>query len=254
MSTPLEPGSLPPEYYLDYGRSPVSDSPVEAFFSDIDRARPKSNLLLDSTVDFIKLWIEKVKGRETTLSRVISQEEKYLFFTRLFTKCIPYKIDLDMNRHIKLKLDAIDGDIDSFKKYIETSEHFGIILIIKEGCHEYSNMIWFDKGRRLIQRYDPTCRTHTTKVLEDQLLDFMLTSILPDWLYTSGTLEDSKCIPSTNVCGITAESIDYSFLYAIRRMRGHSHHDAALNLVNIQKLVEIEIAQLYKLFAKVSST
>lgn len=125
---------------------------------------------------------------------------------------------------------------------------------------DHAGMIWIDRENLVINRYDPYYCWSNSKnnknqgYEEDQMvIDYALGDffgeLLPGYRYYGNTLDMNKCIQAVKTGNKQYSDYfcqDYSILYAIRRIHGMSHEEAAADLVRGKDLVIREIEELLR--------
>jgi hypothetical protein len=211
---PLRTGRLPDTYILPYGRSTKKDI-VESFFT------------------------------ESVVELPTSYQLTYTKFSRQFKSCLPFVATITIDCDVKISISSIEDDMSFPAFVVDYLKHdyssFGILLIIKGSVEDYTNIIWFDPRDRTIVRYDPSCRNDDDKIVEDDVMNILFTSLFEDWTYTSSILPANKCLSKTK---LYLNCNDYSMLYALRRMNGQTHIEAAIDINKAGEKVRSEIAKL----------
>jgi hypothetical protein len=120
---------------------------------------------------------------------------------------------------------------------------------------QHANSLWFDVTNKVINRYDPQ---YYGDVFHQGILDTNvrdhLKFILPDYQYLGNTLERAQCVQSVRAdkrqnFREDAFCEDYSLLYAIRRINGMSHAEAAEDLVAKGDSIQAELIELLEALA-----
>ena len=115
-------------------------------------------------------------------------------------------------------------------------------------------MLWFDTDNKIINRYDPQVSgdAYGQSIMDDTIRIY-LGNLFPDYVYLGNTLDEWQCVQGVRGEGRTYKSDyycqDYSLLYAINRINGMSHEDAAFSLVARGDDVLIDLAELLRALA-----
>ena len=123
-------------------------------------------------------------------------------------------------------------------------------LAIYLSYKNHAGMIWIDKQGKVINRYDPYFTNSDTdqKAIDNALEDFF-SEFLPNCSYLGLNLSESELVQrirsktrkhSDNFCQ------DYGILYAIRRVCGMSHQEAARHMVQMKSYILEDVKQLMR--------
>lgn len=115
-------------------------------------------------------------------------------------------------------------------------------------------MLWFDTTNKIINRYDPQVSGERRgQAIMDDTIRTYFEDKLPKYVYLGNTLEEWQYVQEVRGEGRTYKSDyycqDYSLLYAINRINGMSHEEAAFALVARGEDVLIDLAELLRALA-----
>lgn len=131
-------------------------------------------------------------------------------------------------------------------------------LAIYLSYKNHAGMIWIDKQGKVINRFDPyfTSRDSDQRAIDEALAHFF-EEFLPNFEYLGNTLSESETVQrirsnsrkhSDNFCQ------DYGILYAIRRVCGMSHLEAARHMVDAKSYILEDVKQLMRQMWKLLNT
>ena len=138
---------------------------------------------------------------------------------------------------------------------------------------DHAGIVWIDHENKVINRYDPfycdlpeghrVKRSEFEESVHDawdaqEMIDIGLGEffgqIMPDYKYLGNNLAGHQCIQEARMMGRKYSDYfcqDYSILYAIRRVNGMSHEQAARDLMEHAGEILDEIEQLMRVMVKV---
>jgi hypothetical protein len=218
--------------------SPTNASPVEEFVQMVIQEQ-------DADIADEKEYLGYVRY-------LLADESKYEIFTRFYPKNTCPGISVRMDTYQSTP--RISPSDQSLLNCISTHEEQGGSVAIYFSYENHANTLWFDVTNKIINRYDPAvdADSYGQRSLDEHLSAY-LGNILPDYYYIGNTLEGFQCVQGVRGQGRTHKSDyfcqDYSLLYAIRRINGMSHEEAAFDLVAKGDDVLIELAELLRALA-----
>lgn len=183
---------------------------------------------------------------------LLADENKYEIFTRFYPNNTCPNVSVRMEHYHSTP--RISPNDQALVRCIKTHEAQGGSVAVYLSFENHANTLWFDTTNKLINRYDPATEgDETGQRTLDSHLGAYLGTILPDYYYLGNTLEGFQCVQGVRGQGRTHKSDyfcqDYSLLYAIRRIHGMSHEEAAFDLVAKGDDVLIELAELLRALA-----
>lgn len=235
---------------------PNIDSPVEIFVQEI---------IAEQNADIMdeKEYLGYVRY-------LLNDQSKYDIFARLFPENTCQNVTFRVNT-VEIKKDTAATYVpriipneqmlfDCIKAKEQTHKSVAVYL----SYENHANLLWFDTENKLINRYDPQAATQGYKQdeLDDAIREY-LGKAFPDYYYLGNTLETWQCVQGIREQGRTYKADyycqDYSLLYAINRINGMSHEEAAFALVARGEDILFDLAELlralaYKIRAELGKT
>ena len=218
---------------------PQVDSPAETFV-DIVIAEQDADIMDE------KEYLGYVKY-------LLNNQSKYDIFTRIFPNntCpgVIFRMDTERSRY-----PTIRPSERNFIECIKNKETTGTSIAINFSYENHANLLWFDTLNRVINRYDPQVAgdAHGQAIMDDTIRTY-LSDRFPEYVYLGNTLETWQCVQGVRGEGRNYKSDyycqDYSLLYAINRINGMSHEEAAFALVSRGEDVLIDLAELLRALA-----
>jgi hypothetical protein len=137
---------------------------------------------------------------------------------------------------------------------IREKELTGGSVAIDFSYENHANTLWFDTSNKIINRYDPAVGVNSYQQDKmDDTIRLYFQEYFPDYVYLGNTLEKWQCVQGVRGEGRTYKGDyycqDYSLLYAINRIKGMSHEEAAFALVARGEDVLIDLAELLRALA-----
>jgi predicted DNA-binding protein YlxM (UPF0122 family) len=224
--------TLPPEV-------PNLDSPVEIFVQEV---------IAEQNADIMdeKEYLGYVRY-------LLNDQSKYDIFSRLFPEqtCPGVLFRMETTR---TKVPRITPSERALIDCIKAKERTGMSVAVSFSYENHANLLWFDTQNKLINRYDPQAamQSYEQAELDDNVREY-LGSKFPDYFYLGNTLESWQCVQDVRGQGRTYKSDyycqDYSLLYAINRINGMSHEEAAFALVARGEDILTDLAELLRALA-----
>lgn len=180
---------------------------------------------------------------------LLADESKYEIFTRFYPQNTCPNVHVRMETYTSTP--KITPSDQALVRCIKAHEVRGGSVAVYFSYERHANTLWFDVTNKIVNRYDPQVDFQSRGQSSlDQQLGAYLGTILPDYYYLGNTLEDYQCVQGVRGQGRTHKGDyfcqDYSLLYAIRRIHGMSHEEAAFDLVAKGDDVLIELADLLR--------
>lgn len=215
---------------------PDLDSPVETFVEIVIGEQ-------DADIMEEKEYLGYVKY-------LLNDQSKYDVFTRLFPNNTCPNITFRMETQ-QSPAPTIRPNKDALIRCIRNKETQGGSVAIYFSYQNHANMLWFDTTNKIINRYDPqVAGDQAGQSTMDDTIRAYLDEIFPDYVYLGNTLETWQYVQGVRGEGRTYKSDyycqDYSLLYAINRIKGMSHEEAAFALVARGTDVLVDLADLLR--------
>jgi len=137
---------------------------------------------------------------------------------------------------------------------IHAKEIQGGSIAVSFTYQNHANILWFDTTNKIINRYDPQISgdIYGQSIMDDTIRKYF-ENTFPNYIYLGNTLQEWQCVQGVRGEGRTFKSdyycIDYSLLYAINRINGMSHEDAAFSLVTRGEDILVDLAELLRALA-----
>ena len=218
---------------------PNIDSPVEIF---VDTVIAEQNADIMEEKEYLGY-----------VRYLLNDQSKYNIFSRLFpgSTCPNVTVRMETERSPSPNITPSDN---ALVRCIHTKETAGGSVAVNFSYQNHANLLWFDTDNKIINRYDPqVAGDEYGQSIMDDTIRTKFELLLPEYIYLGNTLETWQCVQGVRGAGRTFKSDyycqDYSLLYAINRIRGMSHEEAAFALVARGEDVLIDLAELLRALA-----
>jgi hypothetical protein len=218
---------------------PNLDSPVETFVQIVIGEQ-------DADIMDEKEYLGYVKY-------LLNDQSKYDVFSRIFPNNTCSNVSFRMKTETS-KSPQISPSEDILLDCIRGKEPQGGSVAVSFSYQNHANMLWFDTTNKIINRYDPQVSGDSTgqDIMDDTIRGYF-DRVLPEYVYLGNTLESWQCVQGVRGEGRTYKSDyycqDYSLLYAVNRIKGMSHEEAAFALVSRGPDVLVDLAELLRALA-----
>jgi hypothetical protein len=181
---------------------------------------------------------------------LLNDESKYDIFSRLFPE------NTCRGVHFRLESPSIpepnvEPSDDALVECVRAKEAAGKSVAVSFSYENHANMIWFDTINKEINRYDPQVPFDDPDQRKiDNTIRQYLEIWFPEYRYLGNSIELFQCVQGVRGEGRQYKSDyfcqDYSLLYAINRINGMSHEEAAWALVARGDKVLDDLAELLR--------
>ena len=184
---------------------------------------------------------------------LLNEENKYDVFARLFPDNTCPSIIFRMESYNSPVPRVIPSE-PALVGCIRSKERTGKSIAVYFTYENHANMLWFDTENKLINRYDPQVSGESRgQDIMDDTVRLYLSRLFPEYVYLGNTLESWQCVQGVREQGRAFKADyycqDYSLLYAINRINGMSHEEAAFDLVGRGPDILIDLAELLRALA-----
>ncbi|CAH6420040.1 Hypothetical protein HVR_LOCUS1077 [uncultured virus] len=184
---------------------------------------------------------------------LLNDQAKYDIFSRLFPNNTCGNVLVRMET-VTSQAPRIRPSEDALVNCIRAKETAVGSVAVNFSYQNHANLLWFDTTNKIINRYDPQVSgDERGQDTMDDTIRGRFELLFPDYVYLGNTLEDWQCVQGVRGTGRIYKSDyycqDYSLLYAINRINGMSHEEAAFALVARGEDVLIDLAELLRALA-----
>lgn len=211
-----KPNSLPETVERDLLSKDVSP-PLGA--KSLPRLSPVENVV--STLDS-PIREEEYLGY---LRYLLDGQNKYEIFTRIFPQNTCSRVKILMNSKFEIVVSPLEKVLRNSILHKELAKMSFVINFVYV---ENTNILWMDVNSRTIVRYDPNNSAGDniqTKI--DESLRTFFNRFCPMYNYLGNILSPNECIKSVDSYKNSHNCQDYALLYAVQRIHGLSHDQAA---------------------------
>lgn len=221
------------------GAIPNIDSPAEMFVDIVIAEQDADKMDEKEYLGYVKY--------------LLNDQSKYDIFSRIFpdNTCPGVLFRMETER---TRAPRIVPNERTFIDCVKNKEGKQASIAINFSYQNHANLLWFDTQNKIINRYDPQVAgdAHGQAIMDDTIREYLSTKF-PEYVYLGNTLETWQCVQGVRGEGRTFKSDyycqDYSLLYAINRINGMSHEEAAFALVARGEDVLIDLAELLRALA-----
>ena len=185
-----------------------------------------------------------ISEKKENMRCTLSDRSKCEIFPRLFPSNACANVSLRMNGETSaVKVFPRDNALVNCVRLKEVDGESVAISLLQR---DRANILWFDTRDKIINRYDPIGpgSERGQDQVDDTLREYLV-SLLPEYTYLGNNLGSRQCVQNITDHGTEYYCIDYTLLYAINRIRGMRHEDAASALVDRGEDIMFDLAELF---------